>query len=1245
MIFTKSPPKDHPHWIFYIFNTIDLRFVTWAHLVFSIIIFSPFFLSGNILVGSSDNLFMLFPNMLFAHGVFNDGEIGLWNPNLFAGIDFASSTHNYLYYPLNWIIFLFPEKYLVLLNTIRIFLELWLLGVFGYLFFREELNDNKWAFFSSTILQLGGYTFFSITTYPNLSMLLFSAMALYVVWTLEKRKAFLSYIYITLCAVLIILSSNMVYGVSFLLTITIFFIYRHWPNSVKLLRPTQPVLIFYMAMITMVLLSMVRVLPFTVETLEGTRLAELDFNNEMSHIYSALTFFIPEIMGFNFTSSEDRLWMLHVAGHSQFHTYTYFGAITAILMVGIIFSIRGKKVLFWAALWALATLWFLKVDPLSEILNMIFYPFVHAITPKILIVFPTCVLAGYAGLFIQNNFQSIQEKKFWLSFMTILIPVLCVPTVFGMEFPQWLTVSKAVYAGVIVLAVSGVYLFKHHRPIFNWLFSFLFIGFLVTLPYVFFQWPVLRGNPFFISSFVYVYVSLIALGSLLIFATTISEGTSDLLSRASLIFAPVLIIFVILYPFPPMTAVLAKADYILGLIGAVRLLAVFFFISFLIIQMKRKVINPQWLFPFLMMILIFDLLPFNKAFSHIVTEPFVKGPLYPSKDYILRQGREEFPNLIKNGSFQDWADKGDRAPDDWKAAGKYFSISTATQQNVHGPYTVALENRLDSVGKLIQEVRHPLISQSHPFTFGAWIKTADSKQMQLRVTAGNQASLSNAHTGSGQWEWLSVTHRSMNNADALQLHVQLNSRGKAYLAGPVFINGTQVHPVDRPPNPDETHDFFVSREGLDLKNYRVNNPHRVFGISSNEIHTNIPTVYGVRMYGGINSTMGRDIIRFIDGFYDSPYPAGAGTLGSSIENSRLLDLFGARYDLDRKGDIIVRPNALSRFMLYRDFKVSEDGNLTLAQLKSPEFNPLQTVILARDPGISPVDMKTTAKKVHYSQLSTSHLKIPTETKVPSILLFNDSYNKYWKAYTNGEEQPVIRADFNFMAVVVPAGKNTVEFRYEPEMFFLGFKIFLLGGGVFLITVSSFYFTGRKSRPVTTGKKRKGLKAIVARLGRTWLILPIAGVLILAGFIQVEFGPSQTPSITASSVLEVHMGPETLLEPGGGIWHSTQPPQYPEWVEMHFKKAKQINHLKIQSQSNSPQGQEYLRTPMDFIFQGSADRLQWNNLLEIHEARFDTGGEWKSWDFPNGRAFSYYRIYIMENNGDLDLLTIQNIRLE
>src|SRR5262249_10842246 len=62
--------------------------------------------------------------------------------------------------------------------------------------------------------------------------------------------------------------------------------------------------------------------------------------------------------------------------------------------------------------------------------------------------------------------------------------------------------------------------------------------------------------------------------------------------------------------------------------------------------------------------------------------------------------------------------------------------------------------------------------------------------------------------------------------------------------------------------PDELYpdrsDFFgqgVGRaeERIDSWTYRVNHPHLALRLSANEIYTNIPSVYGVRMYGGVNS--------------------------------------------------------------------------------------------------------------------------------------------------------------------------------------------------------------------------------------------------------------------------------------------------------------------------------------------------------------------------------------------------------
>ena len=51
---------------------------------------------------------------------------------------------------------------------------------------------------------------------------------------------------------------------------------------------------------------------------------------------------------------------------------------------------------------------------------------------------------------------------------------------------------------------------------------------------------------------------------------------------------------------------------------------------------------------------------------------------------------------------------------------------------------------------------------------------------------------------------------------------------------------------------------------------------------------------------------------------------------------------------------------------------------------------------------------------------------------PGYLLLLDTYFPGWSATVNGEPAPILRADYNFRAVSLPAGRSTVCFSYRPE---------------------------------------------------------------------------------------------------------------------------------------------------------------------------------------------------------------------
>jgi uncharacterized membrane protein YfhO len=79
----------------------------------------------------------------------------------------------------------------------------------------------------------------------------------------------------------------------------------------------------------------------------------------------------------------------------------------------------------------------------------------------------------------------------------------------------------------------------------------------------------------------------------------------------------------------------------------------------------------------------------------------------------------------------------------------------------------------------------------------------------------------------------------------------------------------------------------------------------------------------------------------------------------------------------------------------------------------------------------------------------------------------------WSAFLDGERVPLLQADYAFRAVRVPAGKHSVEFRYEPLSFWGGE---ILSAAVLLVLIAVGLFGRfRKSKvggPETGDPARK-----------------------------------------------------------------------------------------------------------------------------------------------------------------------------
>jgi hypothetical protein len=82
-----------------------------------------------------------------------------------------------------------------------------------------------------------------------------------------------------------------------------------------------------------------------------------------------------------------------------------------------------------------------------------------------------------------------------------------------------------------------------------------------------------------------------------------------------------------------------------------------------------------------------------------------------------------------------------------------------------------------------------------------------------------------------------------------------------------------------------------------------------------------------------------------------------------------------------------------------------------------------------------------------------YLKYESESANYGLVVFSEIYYpKGWHAFIDEKEVQILRADYVLRALEVPAGKHTIEFKFEPKPYTVGNKVTMASGWVLLLVV-------------------------------------------------------------------------------------------------------------------------------------------------------------------------------------------------
>lgn len=155
--------------------------------------------------------------------------------------------------------------------------------------------------------------------------------------------------------------------------------------------------------------------------------------------------------------------------------------------------------------------------------------------------------------------------------------------------------------------------------------------------------------------------------------------------------------------------------------------------------------------------------------------------------------------------------------------------------------------------------------------------------------------------------------------------------------------------------------------------------------------------------------------------------------------------------------IYQNPLALPWFYLAPQFEIINDEDQILERLRDPNTRPQETALIEEDPGISPdtnAQEAGTVQRLDYDARQ-GYVKLQVSAPGPRILVVSQNHHPHWQAFVNGEQKPLIRANYLWTAVALSAGEHTVELRYHDPIVattrwisFAGTAILIIGLVIF-----------------------------------------------------------------------------------------------------------------------------------------------------------------------------------------------------
>ncbi|MCK3683742.1 YfhO family protein [Maribellus sp. YY47] len=196
-------------------------------------------------------------------------------------------------------------------------------------------------------------------------------------------------------------------------------------------------------------------------------------------------------------------------------------------------------------------------------------------------------------------------------------------------------------------------------------------------------------------------------------------------------------------------------------------------------------------------------------------------------------------------------------------------------------------------------------------------------------------------------------------------------------------------------------------------------------------------------------------------------------IGTLFNDAPVLKMLDTKYLIINPNGAPVRdPAPLGNAWFVGNYDIVENADAEIDALTG--FNPANEAII--DKRFEQYVSGKTYQKNGSIELEVSdpnYLKYAFHSDSEQLTVFSEIYyDKGWDAYIDGQKAPYFRANYVLRAMSVPAGKHTIEFKFEPRSYFVGNKISYISSIIFIILALAYLGISIKKNKLIPGTKHE-----------------------------------------------------------------------------------------------------------------------------------------------------------------------------